>query len=240
MQWLRSLIYVLQIYLMMAVIGVIFAPWAILSPLGARMACKAYCRWCFWTARWMVGLTGEVRGPVPQGEVLIAAKHQSFFDVMLIFNALPAGKFIMKKELLYTPIIGLYGKRLGCVPVSRGKRGAAIQKMVRDVEAGQVLPGQLIIYPQGTRVPPGEHKPYKVGTAILYEELGQACIPAATNVGLFWPRKGILRKPGHAVVEFLPPIEPGLPRKEFLSQLETLIETRSEELRQEALDGIHH
>ena len=234
MQYARSLIFIVQIYAMMLVMGILFAPWAIASPRGARIACKTWCRWTFWTARWMVGLSGQVRGEVPQGEVLIAAKHQSFFDIMLIFDALPAAKFIMKRELLWTPIIGIYAKRLGCVPVDRGKRGAAIDKMVRDVNAGRALPGQLIIYPQGTRVPPGEFKPYKVGTAVLYEQLDQPCVPAATNVGLFWPKKGILRKPGVATVEFLPVMAPGEPRDVFMDTLERVIEGRSNELMAEA------
>lgn len=238
-QWLRSLIYVIQIYLAMLVLGIVFAPYAIASPKGARLACKTYCRWCFWTARWMIGLRGEVRGDVPQGEVLIAAKHQSFFDILLMFEALPTAKFIMKKELLWTPVIGIYAKRLGCVPVDRGKRGQAIEKMVRDVKAGRAEPGQLIIYSQGTRVAPGDKKPYKVGTAVLYEQLGQTCIPVATNVGLFWPRKGIWRKPGVAVVEFLPPMEPGLTRAKFMERLEEVVETRSDALKAEAgFDGL--
>lgn len=236
-QWLRSLVYVFQIYLAMLVLGLVFAPWAVLSSRGALVACKTYCRWCLWTARWMVGLRGEVRGKIPTDEVLIAAKHQSFFDILLIFNAVPAPKFIMKRELLWTPIIGVYAKRLGCVPVDRGKRGKAIEKMVADVEAGRAAPGQLIIYPQGTRVAPGDHKPYKVGTAILYQQLGQPCVPAATNVGVFWPRRGILRKPGLATVEFLPRLEPGKDRRAFMADLETIIESRSNELMSEV--GFH-
>ncbi len=232
-QYLRSVVFIFQLYLMMLLMGIFFAPYAILSPYGARLACKTFCRWTFWTARWMVGVYGEVRGDVPTGEVLIAAKHQSFFDIMLIFNALPSAKFIMKRELLWTPVIGLYAKRLGCVPVDRGKRGKAIQKMVEDVEAGRSLPGQLIIYSQGTRVAPGDHKPYKVGTGVLYEQLGQTCVPVATNVGLFWPRKGIMRRPGTGIVEFLAPIEPGLDRETFMAQLEDQVERRSNELMKE-------
>ncbi|NRB05887.1 MAG: 1-acyl-sn-glycerol-3-phosphate acyltransferase, partial [Rhodobacteraceae bacterium] len=208
--------------------------WALFSPEGARIACRSWARWSFWTARWMIGLRGEVRGDVPQGEVLIAAKHQSFFDILLIYNALPRPKFIMKKELMWTPIIGVYAKRLGCVPVERARRGAAIQKMVEDVEAGRADPGQLVIYSQGTRVAPGDKKPYKVGTAVLYEQLGQPCVPTATNVGLFWPRKGIMRHPGLGVVEFLPPIPPGLDRDTFMAQLEEVVETKSDELMAEA------
>ncbi len=234
MQYLRSLIYVIQIYVAMLVLGILFAPYAIASPKGARVACKTWCAWSFWTARWMVGLSGEVRGEIPQDEVLIASKHQSCFDIMLIFYSLPSAKFIMKRELLWTPIIGLYAKRLGCVPVERGKRGAAIQKMVDDVEAGRANPGQLIIYSQGTRIPPGVKAPYKVGTAILYEQLGQPCVPVATNVGLYWPRKGIMRKPGVGIVEFLPQMEQGLDRETFLSELEEVVETRSNALMKEA------
>lgn len=240
MQWLRSLLFVLQIYTAMLVLGLLFAPWAILSSRGALVACKIYCKWVLWSARWMVGLRGEVRGDIPTDEVLIAAKHQSFFDILLIFDAVPAPKFIMKRELLWTPIIGMYAKRLGCVPVDRGKRGQAIEKMVADVEAGRASPGQLIIYPQGTRVAPGAYKPYKVGTAVLYKQLGQPCVPAATNVGVFWPRRGILRKPGVGVVEFLPRLEPDIGRTAFMSQLEEMIETRSNALMEEAGFGPVH
>lgn len=241
-QWLRSLVFVLQIYLAMLVLGIVFAPYALVSREGAFMACKTYCRWVFWSARWMVGIRTEVRGQVPTDEVMIAAKHQSFLDIMLIFNAVPRGKFIMKREILWTPIIGIYAKRLGCVPVDRGKRGAAITKMVQDVAAGFQDPGQLIIYSQGTRVAPGVRQPYKVGTGVLYEQLGQTCVPAATNVGVFWPRKGIMRKPGLAVVEFLDPIPAGMERHAFMAQLERHVEERSDALMREAgfdPDGVH-
>ena len=233
-QWLRSLIFVIQIYLAMAVLGIVFAPYALVSPDGARLACNLYCAWVFWSARWMVGLRTEIRGTPPAGEVMIAAKHQSFLDILMIFHAVPRAKFIMKRELLWTPIIGIYAKRIGCIPVNRGKRGAAIAKMVQDVAKEFADPGQLIIYPQGTRVPPGSHLPYKVGTHVLYEALAEPCYPAATNVGLFWPKRGIMRRPGLAVVEFLEPLEPGLPREQFMAELERRIETRSNELMREA------
>jgi 1-acyl-sn-glycerol-3-phosphate acyltransferase len=234
LQYMRSVVFITQMYLAMPIFGLLFAPWALFDRRGAYAACKGYSRYVFWTARWMVGLRCEIRGTPPDGEALIAAKHQSFLDIMMIFTALPAGKFIMKKEILLTPIIGLYAKRLGCVPVDRGKRGAAIEKMVSDVEAGRATPGQLIIYSQGTRVPPGVKMPYKVGTGVLYEQLGQPCVPVATNVGVLWPKRGLLRKPGVAVVEFLPRIEPGLQREAFMAQLEKAVESRSDALMTEA------
>jgi 1-acyl-sn-glycerol-3-phosphate acyltransferase len=229
-RWLLSLIFVIQMYVAMAVIAVIFAPWALLSRSGARTACKTFCRWVIFSLRLLCGLKSEVRGTPPTGECIIAAKHQSFLDIILIFNAVPAGKFIMKRELMYAPFLGQYALRIGCVPVNRGKRGAAITKMKADVAAGAAEPGQLIIYPQGTRVAPGATLPYKVGTGLLYEQLAQPCVPVAANVGLFWPKRGILRKPGLAVVEFLDPIAPGLPIPEFMAKLESEVETHSNRL----------
>lgn len=234
LQWLRSLVFNASMYLSMAVLAVVFLPYALLSREGAYLACHSYCRWVIWTARWMVGLEVEVRGTPPSDEVLVAAKHQSFLDILVIFHAVPRAKFIMKRELLFAPILGQYAWRIGCVPVNRGKRGQAIAKMVADVEKGWREPGQLVIYPQGTRVPPGVDMPYKVGTAILYGQLGQPCVPVATNIGVFWGKREVLRRPGTAVVEFLPRLPAGLPRDEFMQRLEFEIETVSNALMADA------
>lgn len=233
-RWLLSLLFIIQMYLAMAVIAVAFAPWALVSRRGAYTAMHSYCAWVIFTARLLCGLRCEVRGTPPTGEAIVAAKHQSFLDIILIFHAVPAGKFIMKRELIYAPFLGQYALKIGCVPVNRGKRGAAIAKMKADVAAGAAEPGQLIIYPQGTRVDPGVSMPYKVGAGLLYEQLGQPCVPVATNVGLFWPKLGILRKPGLAVVEFLPPIAPGLKVQDFMTRLEAEVETHSDRLMAEA------
>lgn len=234
LQWLLSLIFILQMYLAMLVIGIVFLIPALIDRRHAHTACRSFCAWVRLTLALLCGLRSEIRGAIPQDEVVIAAKHQSFLDIILIFGAVPRGKFIMKRELLWAPILGWYATRIGCVPVDRGKRGAAISRMMADVKAGTSLPGQLIIYPQGTRVAPGVKAPYKVGTALLYGQLKQDCVPAATNVGLFWPKHGILRRPGVAVVEFLPRITPGLRGAEFMERLEREIESASDRLLDEA------
>jgi len=233
-QWLRSLLFVGLMYFAMLPVAVIYTPWAILSRRGAVAATQGWCRFVIWLAGWLVGLRTEVRGLPPTGEVLIAAKHQSFLDIIVIYSAVPRGKFIMKKELVWAPILGQFALRIGCIPVDRGKRAQAIKQMVADVAAGRADPGQLIIYPQGTRIAPGVKANYKAGAGALYQELGQPCVPVACNVGLFWPRKGILRKPGVAVVEFLPEIPPGLPVPAFMARLEAEVETASDRLMAEA------
>ena len=234
LQWVRSILYIVQATVAMPIIGLMFAPWAMFSKLGAYTACKTYAAWCMWTARWMIGLRCEVRGEVPEGEVVVAAKHQSFLDIMMIFHALPRAKFIMKREILWTPVIGQYTKRMQMIAVNRGKRGKAIQQMMEDVNSGRIEPGQIVIYSQGTRVAPGAKVPYKVGTAVLYDQLKQPCVPAATNAGYFWPRRGLYRRSGLAVVEFLEPIPPGMPKEAFMSHLEETVEGASNALLDEA------
>ncbi len=234
LQYLRSLLFNIQMYVMMALMAAFFTPIVLFHRPTAYTACRTYCRWVRWTASWMVGLKSEIRGQIPTDECLIASKHQSFFDIIMIVSVVPRPKFIMKAELKWVPIVGWYAHWIGCVPVDRGKRAQAIESMKSRVEAGRSVPGQLIIYPQGTRVAPEAIRPYKIGTGVLYQQLGQGCVPAATNVGVFWPRFGVLRKPGLAVVEFLPTIAPGQDARPFMAELEVQIETVSNRLMTDA------
>lgn len=234
MQMLRSVVFVAQMYAVMIGLMLVFSPLALIWRGASFTWMQAFCRWTRFSARVLVGLRTEVRGTVPTGAVLIASKHQSFLDSIILFSVLDAPRFIMKKQLVYVPLAGWHALRIGCVPVDRGKKGQAIKQMVDAVAAGAQRPGQLIIYPQGTRIAPGVAAPYKVGAAALYAQLGQTCIPVGTNVGLFWPRKGLWRKPGLAVVEFLPPIAPGLETQAFLAKLEARVEASSNALMAEA------
>lgn len=233
-QWLRSVAFLITTYGSMLPIGLFYTPWAILSPAGATAACHCWCAWVRWSAGWMVGLRTQILGTPPVDEVIIAAKHQSFLDIVLIYGAVPRGKFIMKRSLIWAPVLGQMALRMGCIPVDRGKRTQAIRKMIADVAAGRSLPGQLIIYPQGTRIAPGVRAPYKIGSGVLYQDSGQDCVPVACNVGLFWPRKGILKRPGLATVEFLPRIPAGLTGAQMMAILEPLVEDRSNQLMAEA------
>lgn len=234
LRWILSLIFIAQMYLAMALTALLFAIPALISRRGAFAGVHVFCNWVRLSARLLVGIKTEYRGEVPQGEVIIAAKHQSFFDIILLCAILPRPKFVMKRELIYAPILGQYALRIGCIPVDRGKRGGAIAKMKEDAARAALIPGQLVIYPQGTRVPPGEKLPYKVGAGLLYAQFGQPCIPVATNVGLFWPKRGILRHPGTAVIEFLPAIPPGRSVGDFIRTIESQIETASDALMRQA------
>jgi len=231
---IRSQLADLIMYVLMAIMGILFAPAAIWSRAGAYWAIKTYCRTIFWVLRVLCGLKVEFRGEIPQGDVIIASKHMSFLDVMMHAYALPRVKFVMKRQLRWAPIIGLYGMRIGNAPVARGKKGGAMRQLVKDVQADAKNAGQLVIYPQGTRVLPGSAKPYRVGAGVLYTRMGKDCVPAATNTGVFWARRSPYRYSGTAVVEYLPMVEKGLSLDDFMAQIENLVETRSNALMAEA------
>ncbi|MEM6934326.1 MAG: lysophospholipid acyltransferase family protein, partial [Pseudomonadota bacterium] len=120
-----------------------------------------------------------------------------------------------------------YAWRTGAVAIDRRTRHGAADDLV---SAFGNAPGQIVIYPQGTRVAPGEAAPYRRGIARMAEATGRPVVPVATNAGLFWRRGGRFSGPGTAIIEFLEPIEAGLPRKDLMKRIIERIETASERL----------
>lgn len=236
-QWLRSFAFLIYVYGMMLVMGVVMAPLALWSREGAWWALRRYSDVVLGAMPWFVGLRAEVRGEIPSGDVVIASKHQSFLDILILTNVLPKPRFIMKRSLRWAPVLGAYAMRVGCAPIDRASGPSALKAMLSHMRAPGRGDGQIVIFPQGTRVAPGVSVDYKPGVAALAAGLGRTVIPAATNGGAFWPRKGVLRKPGVAVLEFLPPIPEGLPRRALMARLESEIEDASDRLLAEAREG---
>ncbi|HUS54935.1 MAG TPA: lysophospholipid acyltransferase family protein [Thermohalobaculum sp.] len=233
MQWLRSAMLVFLVYLLIAVMGILGAPVVLWSRAWTRSWAKLYARGVFALSWCLCGLRVETRGPVPSGAVVVASKHQSLLDVLMLQAVLPEAHFVMKRELLWAPVFGLYALRSGSIWIAREKRGEG-KTMLRRLQGKHRGGGQIVIYPQGTRVPPGVVMPYRRGAAMAYESFGLPMVLAATNVGWFWPKKGILKRPGTAVLEFLETLPPGLPRAEVMSRMEAMIETASDRLGEEA------
>jgi len=236
MLFVRSLIFNIWVYVSMAIFGIGLLPIGMWSREGAYWVMRAYTRHVFWVARHLLGLKVEVRGAVPKGEALLICKHQSFADMMILQVTLEQAKFVMKQELRWAPFLGWYAARVGTVSVRRGKGASAIASMNRQFIAEQeAKPGQMVIFAQGTRVPPGDEKPWKVGAWRLYNTFEHLpCIPVALNTGLFWGKRDFLRPPGTMVLEFLDPIDHGLPADVFLKTVETRIETACDGLYLEA------
>lgn len=233
-QYFTSILFIILMYLFMAFWGTVGLIPTLLSKRAAYYFLHSYCEVVMWLARVLCGLTTEVRGEVPTGSVVVAAKHQSFFDIMILFHSMDRPTFVMKKELKWAPFLGWYAMRIGSTPVNRGAKGRAVKDMVATAEKGNDESNQLAIYPQGTRVPPGKKMPYKVGAAVLAERMNRPIHMAACNVGVFWPKRSLLRKPGVAVVEYIGIVPDGLSVEEITKHLEAHIEPASERLMIEA------
>lgn len=180
----------------------------------------------------MCGVSVEMRGleHLPKGAALIAAKHQSMFDVIAPYSYLDDPCFVLKKELMWLPFFGWHAWKTGMIPVDRDAGAKALKKMVADTRNRLKDARQIVIFPEGTRTEPGEAGDYKPGVAALYRDLGVPCYPVATNSGACWPAHGFMRRPGKVVFEILEPIPAGLKRGQFMTELETRIETASRAL----------
>jgi 1-acyl-sn-glycerol-3-phosphate acyltransferase len=169
----------------------------------------------------------EVRGTVPTGRALVAAKHQCMFDVFAQFVILPDSCFVMRKELMAIPWFGWYAWKQRMIVVDRSGGSKALRQMVRDGQDRLAEERQLLIFPEGHRGEPGVAGDYQPGVAGLYRDLGLPAYLVATNSGVHWPAHGILRRPGMIVFEFLEPLPAGLKRGEFMREMEERIETAS-------------
>jgi len=116
------------------------------------------------------------------------------------------------------------------IPVNRGARGKVMVEALRRTKEELATGRQLIIYPEGTRRPPGAEPLYKYGIARMYRDLQLPVVPVAMHPGLFWPRRSTLRYPGHFKVRILPPIQPGMDPDAFFAHLIEVTEKASDEL----------
>jgi len=187
------------------------------------------------------GIDFDLRGKenIPVGGALIASKHQSMWDTIIYFDMVDNLAIVLKKEISYIPLFGWLTIKCDMLHVDRSAGAKALKMLVAKAKKCLKDQRQIVIFPEGSRAPAGGKLDYKPGVAALYNQLGVACTPVALNSGICWPRHSFLRPPGCITIEFLPPIEPGLKRKEFMTELETRIETASARLYQEGLERLN-
>jgi 1-acyl-sn-glycerol-3-phosphate acyltransferase len=216
------------------------AVWFILSLPGLLLPYRAFmdyvaapwARMNMWLFEKIIGVTVEIRGSehLPREGALVAAKHQSSWETLYLSAAVPCPTYILKRELMFIPLFGFYLSKVKSVPINRGKGSAVLADMNRAARQAIAEGRQIIIFPEGTRRAIGAEPHYKYGVAHLYGELGAPCVPVAHNAGLFWPRRGFVKRPGRLIVEIMPPIPPGLDRDTFFNRVRDMIETASDRL----------
>jgi len=229
---LRSILWMIAFYLWSVIVALLMLP-LLLAP--RRWMVRAMALWARGVnamIKPICNIQVEFRGleHLPRGRVLVAAKHQCMYDTMGPFAVFDDFSYVMKKELMWIPFYGWYSRKAGMIVLDREGHAKALRKLVADAKDRMKDERQVVIFPEGHRQDPGATPDYKPGVAALYRELGVPCVPVATNSGVHWPAHGIRRLPGKIVYEFLEPIPPDLPRKEFMRLLEARTETASNAL----------
>jgi 1-acyl-sn-glycerol-3-phosphate acyltransferase len=224
--WLRSLAFNVGWYLGSAIIAIVGAP-LLLAPRRWVVAwARLWIAFVLWWLRVTVGISHRVVGRenLPAGPAIIACKHQSSWETMAFTGLFDDIAIVLKRELLFIPVVGWAMARAGNIAVARGNGASALRGLVKQAKAAIAEGQSIVIFPEGTRVAPGEQKPYQVGTAALYRQLGVPVVPMALNSGLFWGRRKFVKRPGTITLEILPPIPPGLSREVFMEALRERIE----------------
>lgn len=195
-----------------------------------------------WALRVVGGISIEIRGAqyINQTSGIYAGKHESAVETYTLSNFLKSAAFVMKKELSYIPIFGWAQAFYGMIPINRSAGAAAMKDMLRHAKNRIAEKRTIIIFPEGTRRKPGQEPAYKPGVALLYQHLNLPVTPIASNTGFFWAKSSFIRYPGKIIFEFLPPIEPGLNKQEFMEKLQNSIEQKCHELNMETIKNYPH
>jgi 1-acyl-sn-glycerol-3-phosphate acyltransferase len=214
MNLVRSILFAIVFYTV-TVPAVIIALLSLLwGPSGVRAMARWWANWHHWCTAALLGIRTRVEGDLPRGAVLIAGKHQSMYETMELVRLLNSPGIVMKQELGRIPLWGRLAGHYGLIAIDRAGGATALRRMVRDAQAAVAEGRPVVIFPEGTRVRPGEQPPLQPGFAGLYRALGLEVVPLAVDSGRVWPRRSFTKRPGTVTFRFGEPIPPGLPRKE--------------------------
>jgi len=230
--WIRSALFNATFFAWTTVAVLVAVP-LLAMPQRAMVAyARTWARSVLLLLRLICGLGYRVVGSerVPEGGAIIASKHQSAWDTIAFFAVFGRPVYILKRELLWVPLFGWCLLKSGMIPVDRKGKAAAMRNVM--ARAGEALASgrPIVIFPQGTRVPPGEKRPYQPGVVGLYGQLKATVVPVALDSGRFWARRAFIKRPGTITLEFLEPIPPGLPRAKAQRLIEERIEAASDRL----------
>jgi 1-acyl-sn-glycerol-3-phosphate acyltransferase len=230
--FLRSLVFNVLFYLVLVFWIIVALPTFALPVRAVFTVAGWWAKSSLFLMRVVCNIKVEFRGveKIPKGPLLVASKHQSFWETFALLQFFERPIFILKRQLTWIPVFGQFLVKANMVAIDRTAGAKALLSMTRRARDAVRGGFQLVIFPEGTRTPPGAPPAYKTGIAQIYVTCGVPCLPVALNSGLFWPRRTFMRYPGTLLVEFLDPLPAGLPRDEFLNRIRTTIEEATSRL----------
>ena len=231
----RSALFNLCLWLWTGVMLIAALPWLAFPPRLMLAHSRIWMKGVHLLLAHIAGIEHEVRGRPPGAQpAIFAFKHQSAWETLSIHLLVDGAAIALKRELTLIPLFGWCLLHAGMIPIDRAGGARALRRLIEGGRAALARGMPIVIFPEGTRVPPGEQRPYHPGVAALYRHLDCPVVPVALNSGVFWGRRSFVKRPGRIVVEFLAPIEPGLDRKAFMAALHDRLEPATERLVDEA------
>ena len=228
----RSAVFNVLFYAAFIGLMILGMPFVLTSRNATLIVVRAWARVSVWLLRVVCGIRVEFRNVelLPKGGSILAVKHQSFLETFALILVLDDFTYVLKKELTTIPFFGWYLKATKQIGIVRERKGNTMSALVRAVKEKLAAGSQVVIFPEGTRRLVGAPPAYKPGVSILCAAGNVSCTPVALNSGLFWPRHSFVRRPGTVVIEFLPPVEPGLDKRTFMTTIENAIEQATDAL----------
>lgn len=229
---LRSYVFTAFMILSIVVMGLVCLPAILFGKNAARAVCQFWSRMTLSALNIISGVSYRIEGRrhIPDSGALVAANHQSMWETIALYALLPKPVMIIKKELFAIPVYGWWARAVGCIAVDR-KAGAKALRAMRNAARTAIEEGeQVTVFPEGTRMAPGERTTFQPGVAGIYTAVDAPCIPVAHDSGRFWRHPGVRKEPGCITLTFSAPIGSGMDRKAFLSALQTQIETTRPDL----------
>jgi 1-acyl-sn-glycerol-3-phosphate acyltransferase len=198
-------------------------PISLLGTKAVRWWAHLWARFHRLCARYLLGVRTRIEGTPPRGACLVASKHQSMFETLEMILMLDEPATVLKRELADIPLFGWVTRRYGVIPIDRKGGATALRRMMRAAEVAIAEGRPIVIFPEGTRVAPGETPPLQAGFAGLYRALKLPVVPVALDSGRLWPRGRFVKRPGIVTMRFQDEIEPGLPRAEIEARVHAAI-----------------
>lgn len=237
MTWIRAIVYQLVLVVTVIPYAIACLLWA---PLPLDWRYRLTVGWptlALWAARYLLGIRWQVKGweHLPDGPAVLLSKHQSAWETLFFPACMPRQVcFVYKKELHRIPFFGWGLALLRMIPIDRSRGRDAFEQVVR-VGSQRLAEGRWpLLFPEGTRIAPGQTGRYRPGGARLAVRTGTPVIPIAHNAGEYWPRRAFLKKPGLITVSIGPPIDPeGLSATEVNRQAQDWIEAEMRRLNPE-------
>ncbi|MFN3474553.1 MAG: lysophospholipid acyltransferase family protein [Blastomonas sp.] len=174
-------------------------------------------------ARFLLGIRARIDGQIPQGQVLYAIKHESFFETIELLRIFNRPAVVAKIELSRIPLWSQIARTYGMIFIDRAGGAVALRAMMSEVRRFVAEGRSIVIYPEGTSTPPGEQPPLQAGFAGLYKLAKLPVVPIALDSGHLYPRRGFIKHPGVVTYKFGEIIPAGLPREEIEARVHAAI-----------------